>query len=73
MRLTQEEARKWGKVLTGFAEGKRYYFPLSYKNATTVNHVEITDFKHNQQPTLEITYGGGNTLINIDDIREMKV
>ena len=73
MILTQEEARKWAEILKGFSEGKRYCFPLYNKNATTVNYVEITDFKVNPQcPTISMTPSRSLNLIDPNMISEVE-
>ena len=72
MRLTQEEARKWAKILQGFAEGKSYRIPYLFYDNGEVEYGDITDFTVNPQcPTIEMTYGRfGDTLIDADYVEE---
>ena len=72
MTLTQEEAKKWAKILQGFAEGKSYQIPYLFDNNGVAEYGEITDFTVNPQcPTIRMTYGRyGDTLIDADFVKE---
>ena len=72
MRLTQEEAKKWAKILQGFAEGKSYRIPYLFDDKGVAEYGDITDFTVNPQcPTIKMTYGNyGDTLIDADYVEE---
>lgn len=75
MRLTQDEARKWAKILQGFADGKRYKIPFLYKEVEKGKYVVekyeyITDFDVNPNtPTIILTYPN-TSQIDVDLVSE---
>ena len=54
MTLTQKEAKLWGKILTGFSQGKEYVYPLVYdKDMNVIEWMPVTDFVINKgEPTI---------------------
>ena len=74
MVLTQEEAKKWAKILKGFAEGKNYKIPFIFNNkGEVIRYVAITDFEVNPQcPTISMTYSKGFELIRPETVVEVK-
>lgn len=74
MLLTQNEARKWGEILLGFANGKRYQIPFIFNSKMkVVEWAEITDFEQNKEnPTITMNYSRNLDLINPDTVVEKK-
>lgn len=75
MLLTQNEARKWGEILLGFANGKRYQIPFVFNSKMkVVEYAEITDFEQNKEtPTITMNYSRSLDVINPDTVVEKKV
>ena len=75
MILTQDMAKKWAKILQGFADGKKYKYPFMLKETpdgeyTVVKYKYINDFDMNPDtPTISLT-NPNMSLIDVDYVEE---